>query len=134
MPLKYWDEAFLTAVHLINRLPSQVIDNQTPMEHLFGSKGDYSLLRIFGCACWPNLCPYNNHKLQFRSKQCVFIGYSGSHKGYKCLDISSGRLYISHDIVFDEMVFLFASLHDNAGACLHSEINLLPLNLQPINL
>jgi histone deacetylase 1/2 len=25
MPLKYWDEAFLTAVHLINRLPSKVI-------------------------------------------------------------------------------------------------------------
>jgi histone deacetylase 1/2 len=35
IPLKFWDEAFLTAVFLINRLPSKVIDNQTPFEHLF---------------------------------------------------------------------------------------------------
>jgi hypothetical protein len=134
MPLKYWDEAFLTAAYLINRLPSKVIQSQTPQERLFGHKGDYSMLRIFGCACWPNLRPYNRHKLEFRSKQCAFIGYSNMHKGYKCLDISTGRLYIFYDIVFDESVFPFASLHSNAGARLHDKINLLPLNLQPFNL
>jgi histone deacetylase 1/2 len=134
MPLKYWDEAFLTAVYLINRLPSKVIQSQTPQERLFGHKGDYSMLRIFGCASWPNPSPYNRHKLEFRSKQCAFIGYSDMHKGYKCLDISIGRLYISCDIVFDESVFPFASLHSNVGARLRAEINLLPLNLQPFNL
>jgi hypothetical protein len=134
MPLKYWDQAFLTAVYLINRLPSKVIQSQTPMERLFGKSGDYSLLRIFGCACWPNLRPYNKHKLEFRSKQCVFLGYSNLHKGYKCLDISTGRLYISYDIVFDETVFPFASLHSNAGARLRAEINLLPLSLQHFTL
>jgi histone deacetylase 1/2 len=74
MPLKYWDEAFLTTVYLINRLPSKVIQSKTPMECLFGNSGDYSLLRTFGCACWPNLRPYNRHKLDFRSKQCAFSG------------------------------------------------------------
>jgi histone deacetylase 1/2 len=43
MPLKLWDEAFLTAVYLINRLRSKDIDSQTPLEHLHGDKGDYSL-------------------------------------------------------------------------------------------
>jgi hypothetical protein len=56
------------------------------------------------------------------------------HKGYKCLNISTGRLYISHDIVFDESIFPFASIHSNAGAQLRAEITLLPLNLQPFNL
>jgi histone deacetylase 1/2 len=55
MPLKYWDEAFQTAVYLINHLPSKVIESQTPMEYLFGNSSDYSLIRIFGYACWPNL-------------------------------------------------------------------------------
>jgi histone deacetylase 1/2 len=30
MPLKFWDEAFLTATYLINMLPSKVINNDTP--------------------------------------------------------------------------------------------------------
>ena len=95
MPLKFWDEAFLVAVHIINMLPSRVINNETPVERLFHTKPDYTSLRVFGCACWPNLRPYNNRKLMFRSKQCAFLGYSPLHKGVKCLDISTGRLYLS---------------------------------------
>jgi histone deacetylase 1/2 len=30
MPLKFWDEAFITDVFLINRLASKVIDQETP--------------------------------------------------------------------------------------------------------
>ena len=112
MPLKFWDEAFTTAVYLINRLPSKVIQSQTPLERLFNITPDYSFLRVFGCAVWPNLCPFNKHKLQFRSTRCAFLGYSPLHKG--CLDISSGRVYISRDVVFDESIFPFSELHENA--------------------
>jgi len=90
MPLKFWDEAFLTATYLINRIPSKVIDFATPLERLLDQQPDYKSLRVFGCACWPNLRLYNTRKLQFRSKQCVFIGYSVLHKGFKCLDVSNG--------------------------------------------
>jgi hypothetical protein len=48
------------------------------------------------------------------------------HKGVKCLDVSTGRIYISRDVVFDENVFPFASLHPNAGALLKQQILLLP--------
>jgi histone deacetylase 1/2 len=51
MPLKFWDEAFSTAAYLINRLPSRVINNETPLERLFHTKPDYNFLRVFGCAC-----------------------------------------------------------------------------------
>jgi histone deacetylase 1/2 len=90
MPLTFWDEAFVTVVHLINRLPSRVINQETPFQRLFSSDPDYSALRVFGCACWPNLRPYNTKKLALCSIQCVFLGYSPLHKGYKCLEIKSG--------------------------------------------
>jgi hypothetical protein len=110
-------------------MPSKVIDNITPVERLLETTPDYKSLRVFGCACWPNLRPYNSRKLAFRSKQCVFLGYSPRHKGVKCLEVSTGRIYISRDVVFDENIFPFASLHPNAGALLRKEILLLPNHL-----
>jgi hypothetical protein len=55
-----------------------------------------------------------------------FMGYRSSHKGYKCLDVVSGCVYVSRDVMFDEGVFPFSSLHPNSGAQLHSDILLLP--------
>jgi hypothetical protein len=130
MPLKYWDEAFLAATYLINRLPTKVLDFSSPLEILFKETPNYASLRTFGCACWPNLRPFNTHKLQFRSKQCVFLGYSNLHKGFKCLDVAEGRVYISRDVVFDETVFPFHKLNPNAGAHLRAEILLLPSTSQ----
>jgi histone deacetylase 1/2 len=108
VPLRFWDEAILTACFLINRMPSRVIKNQTPVTKLFHTPPDYNFLRIFGCACWPNLRPYNHHKLSFRSKPCVFLGYSPLHRGYKCFDRATSRIYISRDVVFDEQFFPFS--------------------------
>jgi hypothetical protein len=126
MPLKFWGDAFISTTYLINRIPSKVLSYDTPLHHLFQKQPDYSLLRTFGCACWPNLRPYNNHKLQFRSKQCTFLGYSLSHKGFKCLDPDSGRVYISRDVTFDESLFPFQNLGPNAGRRFQEDINLLP--------
>lgn len=55
----------------------------------------------------------------------MFLGYSVLHKEFKCLDVPSGRVYISRDVTFDEKVFPFSTLHPNAGSQLCSEILLL---------
>jgi hypothetical protein len=109
LPQKYWDEAFLTATYLINRLPSPVTSNKSPLELLFKQTPDYTFLKIFGCACWPHLRPYNTHKMDFRSTRCIFLGYSLNHKGYKCLDPTTNRIYIARNVVFDEHVFPYAT-------------------------
>lgn len=38
LPLKYWGECVLTAIHITNRLPSEVLKNVTPHEKLFKKK------------------------------------------------------------------------------------------------
>jgi histone deacetylase 1/2 len=91
MALKFWDEALLIDTFLINFLPSKVLDFDTPTESLLNTTPNYDALQTFGCACWPNLRPYNKRKLDFRSKRCVFLGYSPLHKGVKCLDVSTGQ-------------------------------------------
>jgi hypothetical protein len=62
----------------------------------------------------------------------MFLGYSNMHKGFKCLDTRTGRIYISRDVVFNEDLFPFSKLHGNAGARLTSKI-LLPPTLLPFN-
>jgi hypothetical protein len=107
IPLRFWDDAFQTACYLINRLPQTLLKNISPFEKLFHTAPEYNFLKTFGCACWLNLRPYNSHKLQPRSTQCVFLGYSISHKGYKCFHIPTGRTYISRDVIFLETQFPF---------------------------
>jgi hypothetical protein len=110
LPQKYWDEACLTSCYLINRLPTPLLQNKSPFEKLFYRSPYYKFLKVFGCACFPNLRPYNFHKFSPHSKECVFLGYSSHHKGYKCLHIESGRMYISRDVVFHENRFPFAAV------------------------
>jgi hypothetical protein len=61
----------------------------------------------------------------------VFIGYNAIHKGYKCLEPKTGRVYISQNVVFDKQVFPFEDLHENIGAKLRQEISLLSPDLMP---
>jgi hypothetical protein len=126
MPLKYWDEVFLAAIFLINRTRTKLLSYDTPLHKLLGATPDYSSFRVFGCACWPNLRPYNSHKLELDPPAVYFLGYSNLHKGFKCLDISKGRIYIYRDVIFDENIFPFATLNPNAGARYHSDVLLLP--------
>jgi histone deacetylase 1/2 len=45
VPFSYWSDAFATACFLINRLPSHVINMQTPLERLLGETPDYTFFR-----------------------------------------------------------------------------------------
>ncbi|GMI67117.1 hypothetical protein HRI_000381000 [Hibiscus trionum] len=108
VPFQYWSFAALSAVYLINRLPSDNLGAVSPHEKLYGKKPDYQFLRVFGSQCFPCLRDYNRHKFEYRTKPCVFLGYSPKYRGYQCMD-SSGRVYVSRNVRFNETVFPFAS-------------------------
>ena len=104
LSLQFWDYAFTTTVNLINRLLTASLNFVVPFVTLFNKDLDYYFLKTFGFVCFPLLRSYHTHKLNFQSQECLFLGYSSSHKGYKCLS-SSGRIYISKDVLFNELRF-----------------------------
>jgi hypothetical protein len=46
-PLTYWAEAFQTACYLINRLPTPILNNESPFQKLFSLRPNDSFLRVF---------------------------------------------------------------------------------------
>ena len=114
LPEKFWDEAVSTATFLINRMTTALLQNKSPYEVLFHLQPDYNLFRTFGCLCYPHLRAYSPHKLTPRSEQCVFLGYSSIHLGYRCLSLSSQKLFISRDVIFEESIFPYSSLFNSS--------------------
>jgi len=98
-------------VHIINVLPTYVLKGNNPYHQLFQRQPDYTKFKIFGCACYPSLRPYNQHKFVFRSACCLFLGYSIQHVGYICLT-PEGKTIISCHVVFNETTFPY-SAHPN---------------------
>ncbi|KAJ4753743.1 hypothetical protein LUZ62_088148 [Rhynchospora pubera] len=105
IPTTQWDEIFSSIVYIINCLPSH--NSAIPYITLFNKQPNYSLLRILGCACFPYTRPYNANKLDLRALTCVFIGYSTTQKGYRCLHIPTNKIYVSRHVQFDELSFPF---------------------------
>ncbi|KAJ0550750.1 putative RNA-directed DNA polymerase [Helianthus annuus] len=107
IPACYWEDAFSSATFIINRVPTPLLDNKSPFELLFKQAPLYSNFRVFGCQVFPYLRDYAKHKLEPRSLPCVFIGYSSQYKGYRCLDPSTSRIFITRHARFNESLLPF---------------------------
>ena len=67
VPSKLWVEALSTVVYLINRLPSQVLNFDSPYYLLYHQHPSYLNLHTFGCVCFVHLPPHKRHKLSAQS-------------------------------------------------------------------
>ena len=103
--MSYWSYAISTAAHLINKLLTPNLGNQSPWETLYHVSPDLTHLKTFGCECFPLLTPYTSHKLFPKTTHCVFIGYPLNIKGYSYLDPATNRVYTSRHVLFNETVF-----------------------------
>jgi hypothetical protein len=72
VPKFFWSEAILTAVYLINRLPSTNLLLKSPYEILYGRKINLEHLKVFGCVCFVHKNRLD--KLDFTSIKTIFWG------------------------------------------------------------
>ncbi|KAI3723538.1 hypothetical protein L2E82_35181 [Cichorium intybus] len=107
LPTHFWVEALHIASYLHNILPTKLLNFHTPTFALYLRHPTYDHLRVFGCACYPNIAATQPHKLTNRSTRCIFLGYPQNFHGYRCLDLSSGKVLLSRHVVFDELTFPF---------------------------
>jgi hypothetical protein len=103
VPKHLWGRAVMTATQLINRMPSRVLEWQIPMEMLQKKEWEHSFSKgVWMCV----FCQKDNKptvgKLDPRAVKCIFMGYSGTQKGYVCWSPVERRLFVSMDVTFRE--------------------------------
>lgn len=107
----FWGDCVMTAVHIINRLLTPVLQKKTPYEVLYGTPPSYEHLRVFGCLAFATNPSHPSDKFAARGVPCVFLGYPSSQKGYKLLNLTTMQSFVSRDVKFHETTFPF---HDKS--------------------
>jgi len=136
MPKSFWAEAMATAAYLINRLPSESINNAIPYElwyeKPFGLK-HLKLLKPFGCKV-NNFIPEERRpalsKYNTRSTFGSFVGYHSS-TSYKIWDFERKCFVITHSLNFEETEFPKASDYGEPSADLTIILGKDGINRQP---
>jgi hypothetical protein len=73
---------------------------EVPMEMLKCKNENILPLKTFGCVCFVQDNRPNVGKLNPRVVKCIFVGYSGTQKGYVCWSMWKRDLFVSMNVIF----------------------------------
>ncbi|KAG7544127.1 GAG-pre-integrase domain [Arabidopsis thaliana x Arabidopsis arenosa] len=102
VPQRFWPEAVIWAVHVLNRSPTSVLKEKTPEEMWSGVKPTVDYFRVFGCLAHVHVPDQKRKKLDDKSIMCVLIGVSKESKGYRLYNPATEKVVTSRDVVFEE--------------------------------
>ncbi|KAL8161569.1 hypothetical protein V2J09_013058 [Rumex salicifolius] len=67
--------------------------------------------RVFGCVCYVFVPEQRRAKMEKKVIRCIFVGYDQQRKGWRCIDPTTNKAYVSRHVVFDEGTSWWG--HDN---------------------
>ena len=117
-PNRYWSDVVAIVVHLLNHMPTKVLQFQTPLKVFSDNVSLPTVLmippRIFGCVTFIHIHKNQRTKLDPCVVRCLFLGYGVHKKGYRCYDPIAKRTYITMDVTFLESKIFFPSPVSNS--------------------
>ena len=122
MPHSFWAEAVSTAVYIMNKTLTGAIHDVTPEERFTVKKPDLVHLKVFGCIAYVHVPDELHTKLDPKAEKCIFIGYSLEQKGYMCYNPVAQKLWVSRDVVFDELRSWYSDANDAIGADVKDDV------------
>lgn len=102
VPKKWWAEAVSTAAYLINRTTNSTTKTTTPYEICFRVRPDLEHLRVFGSIGYAHVDGSKRKKLDAKGFRCMFLNYAEHTKGYKVLNLETGKVEVSRSLRIDE--------------------------------
>ena len=111
-----------TPVYLINRTTNTANTKTTPFELCFGSKPKMNHLRVFGSLGYAHVTKDKRSKLDPMSYTCMFLGYAENQKGYKVLNVDSGKIEVSRSVILDEREV--EGLYQDSSDCIRPPMSL----------
>lgn len=99
---RFWAEAVNMAAYVVNRSVNRSLGRKVPEEVWREKRIDVSNLKIFSTPVIVLIPEIYRKKLDPKSKQLVFVGYSETQKAMRCLDVKIGKVFVSRDVKFLE--------------------------------
>ncbi|MCH83907.1 hypothetical protein A2U01_0004735, partial [Trifolium medium] len=75
-------------VHLINRLPSPLLNLKCPYEMLHKQPPTIVHLKVFGCLSYVTTLQAHRTKFDSRARKAIFLGFKDGTKGYVLYDLN----------------------------------------------
>jgi hypothetical protein len=99
LPISLWMEALKTAVHILNRVPSELV-SKTPYKIWTDRKPTLNYLHVWGCPA------EGIGKLDPKTVSCYFIGYPDKSKEFcfYCPDKYIKIVKIRHTVFLEDEV------------------------------
>lgn len=99
---KFWCQAVLATIHILNRSLLRTNNEKTPYELWIGILANLKYFRVFGSKCYIRQTDKNMGKFDSRTDEGIFLGYSCKQKAYRCFNHRLGKIVESVHVKVDE--------------------------------